>query len=212
MRTRHPGRLVAVIGVAIVVVVGIAWTGSRAPIFTANEPTGSADNTPVAPSTVVPITTTTVRMAGRPRSLPLDRVSACGILTRSQRLALSLDDTPTPYVDTEFDKARACTIRGIESGTVARLALVTDMGVDVWLDDTAQVDAAPVTVAGFPALVVRTPGLDDACNVEVDTADDQFLDIMFRDGGNATPIPQDTLCAGAQRVGAAAVTTLEKLD
>jgi hypothetical protein len=112
-------------------------------------------------------------------------------------------------VDTEFDKAKACSIRGLSSGTVARLALVLDMGVDVWLSDTAQVQTEPVQVAGWPALVVRTPGLDDACDVEVDTGQDQFLDVLFRDGGNATPIPQDTLCLGAQRVAEAAVTSLK---
>lgn len=208
MRTRHLGRVVAAIGVAIVVVVGIALTSSRAPIFTANNPAPA----PTGPRTVVPPTTTTVSLASRPRSLPLDRVNPCTILTTAQRAALSLDDKPTGYVDPAFDHARACTIRGIESGTVARLALVTSMGVDVWLSDEAQVAARPVTADSFPALVVRTPGLDDACNVEVDTADNQFLDVMFRDGGNATPIPQDTLCLGAQRVADAAVASLEKID
>ena len=83
------------------------------------------------------------------------------------------------------------------------------MGVDVWLSDEAQVQTQPVTVAGYPALVVRTPGLDDACNVEVDTGQDQFLDVLFRDGGNNPPLPQATLCQGAQRVAEAAVTSLK---
>ena len=211
LRTRHPGRLVAALGMGIIIVVGIALTGSRSPIFTANGTDGTAGaTTTVSPAPAAPVTSTTVAMAARPRNLSLTGLSPCSILTKSQRTALSLDDTPTPYVDTEFDKAPACTIRGIESGTVARLALVTSMGVDVWLDSTAQVDAHSITVAGWPALVVRTPGLDDACNVEVDTADEQFLDVMFRDGGNTPPIPQDTLCQGAQRVAEAAVTSLQR--
>ncbi|HEX3792299.1 MAG TPA: DUF3558 domain-containing protein [Pseudonocardiaceae bacterium] len=209
MGIRHPGRLVAVIGVAIVVVVGIALTGSKSPIFTANDP---VTGVPLGPSKVTPPTTTTVAMAPRPRSLTLVGLNPCHILTATQRSALSLDSTPTAYVDEEFDKAKACTMRGIESGTVARIALVTSMGVDVWLDSTAQVTAQAVTVASFPALVVRTPGLDDACNVEVDTADDQFMDVLFRDGGNTPPIPQDELCDGAQRVAEAAVTSLLKID
>jgi hypothetical protein len=149
-----------------------------------------------------------VRLAPRPASLALDGVNPCAILTRSQRADLSLDSTPTPYTDAAFDKAQACTMRGLESGTVARLALVLNMGVDVWLSDEAQVQAQPVTADGFPALVVRTPGLTDACNVEVDTAPGQFLDVLFRDGGNTPPIPQDTLCQGAQRVADAAVSSL----
>jgi hypothetical protein len=203
MRTPHLARLIAAIGIAIVIVVGVALTSTGTPIITANQPK-------IPPlQKVVPPTTTTVTLPPRPASLKLTGVDPCGILTRSQRADLSLNATPTPYVDPVFDKARTCSIRGLDSGTVARLALVLNMGVDVWLSSEAQVQTQQITVAGFPALVVRTPGLTDACNVEVDTAQDQFLDILFRDGGNATPIPQDTLCLGAQRVAEAAITSLK---
>jgi hypothetical protein len=208
MRTPHLGRLIAAIGIALVVLTGVALTSTGSPIFTANEP-GEAVPMPTMGRVTAPPTTTTANLPPRPGTLPLDDVNPCKILTSSQRSDLSLDTTPAPYTDPEFDKAKACTVRGIESGTVARLALVLDMGVDVWLSDTAQVDAQAVTVAGYPALVVRTPGLDDACNVEVDTSQDQFLDILFRDGGNTPPIPQATLCLGAQRVAEAAVTSLK---
>jgi hypothetical protein len=207
MRTPHLGRLVAAIGIAVVILVGVALTSTGTPIFTANEP-GTAVPVPTM-GKVAPPTTTSVVLPARPGSLPLADVDPCRILTSSQRADLSLDTTPTPYTDDEFDKAKACTMRGLDSGTVARLALVLDMGVDVWLSDTAQVDTQVVTVSGYPALVVRTPGLDDACNVEVDTGQDQFLDVLFRDGGNTTPIPQSTLCLGAQRVAEAAVTSLK---
>jgi hypothetical protein len=207
VRTPHPGHLIGALGIALVVVVGAALaTGTRSPIFTANEP-GLATPAPI--SALPPATSVTSALPPRPGSLPLNGVDPCTILTSSQRADLSLDTKPTPYTDPEFDKAKACDIRGRDSGTVARLALVLDMGVDVWLSDEAQVRTAPVRVAGWPALVVRTPGLDDACDVEVDTSQDQFLDVLFRDGGNTTPIPQDTLCLGAQRVAEAAVTSLK---
>jgi hypothetical protein len=203
MRTPHLARLIAAIGIAIVILVGVALTSTGTPIITANQPK-------VPPlRKVVPPTTTTVTLPPRPGSLKLDGVNPCGILTRSQRADLSLNATPTPYVDPVFDQAKACSIRGLDSGTVARLALVLNMGVDVWLGSEAQVQTQQITVSGFPALVVRTPGLTDACNVEVDTAQNQFLDVLFRDGGNATPIPQDALCLGAQRVAEAAITSLK---
>jgi hypothetical protein len=206
VRTSHPGRLAAAIGIAFVVVAGIALTSTRSPIFTASEPGRAA---PVRMSEAGTLTSTTPVLPPRPGSLPLDGVNPCAILSVSQRENLSLDSTPTPYTDPEFDKAKACSMRGVDSGTEARLALVLNMGIDVWLSDEAQVQAQPVTVANFPALVVRTPGLDDACNVEVDTGQDQFLDVLFRDGGNSPPLPQDTLCLGAQRVAEAAVTSLK---
>jgi hypothetical protein len=155
-------------------------------------------------------TTTSVSLPPRPHPLPLDKVNPCQVLSRDQRTQLSLDNPPSEYVDQELGHARACTMRGNGSGNVARLALVTNQGVEVWLDENAQVKAAPTQVAGWPALVVRTPGLDTACNVEVDVAPGQFLDVLFRDGGNATPAPQDTLCLGAQRVAEAAVTGLQR--
>lgn len=191
------------------VVAGVALaTSAHAPIFTANEPGRATPQvTSLPPETLT--TTVAPTLADRPGTLPLDGVDPCRILTSAQRASLSLDSTPTPYTDPEFDKAKACTIRGITSGTVARLALVLDMGVDVWLSDEAQVRTQPITVAGWPALVVRTPGLDDACDVEVDTGDNEFLDVLFRDGGNTPPIQQDTLCLGAQRVAEAAVTSLK---
>jgi len=204
MRTPHLASLVGAIGIALVILVGVALTSGGRPMITANEP--------VVPSLqhVVPPTTTTQTMAPRPGSLVLDGVNPCTILTRSQRTDLSLDSTPTPYTDASFAQAKACSIRGLESGTVARLALVLDMGVDVWLSSEAQVQTEQVKAAGFPALVVRTPGLTDACAVDVDTGQNQFLDVLFRDGGNTPPIPQNTLCLGAQRVAEAAVTSLKQ--
>ncbi|HEX4723471.1 MAG TPA: DUF3558 domain-containing protein [Pseudonocardiaceae bacterium] len=204
MRTPHLARLIAAIGIAFVIIVGVALTSGGRPMITANEPPA-----PPPLRRVTPPTTTTQTLAPRPGSLVLDGVNPCAILSSSQRADLSLDSKPTPYTDPEFDKAKACTMRGLESGTVARLALVVNMGVDVWLSDEAQVQTRAVTEDGFPALVVRTPGLTDACDVEVDTAQDQFLDVLFRDGGNTPPIPQDTLCQGAQRVAEAAVSSLK---
>jgi hypothetical protein len=204
MRTPHLGRLVAAIGIAIVILISVALTSSNYPIFRANAPVFN-----VTSAVVVPPSTTPPTLAPRPGSLSLVNVNPCQVLTRSQRLDLSLDSTPMPYTDNAFDKAKTCTIRGTASGTVARLALVTDMGVNVWLSNEAQVDTQSAVVAGYPALIVRTPGLDDACNVEIDTAANQFMDVMFRDGGNNPPIPQDTLCAGAQRVADAAIVSLK---
>jgi hypothetical protein len=160
-------------------------------------------------STMLPTpTTTTLSRSPRPGEVRLDGVEPCGLLTPAQRTELSLDSPPSPYVDPAFGDAKACTIRSTVSGNVARLALVTVQGVDVWLDENAGVNATALTVSGYPALTIRTPGLDTVCNVEVDVAEGQFLDVMFRDGGNATAAQQDHLCLGAQRVAEAAVINL----
>ncbi|GAA1358054.1 DUF3558 domain-containing protein [Saccharothrix algeriensis] len=152
--------------------------------------------------------TTTLSLPPRPREVPLDSVDPCGVLSADQRVLLSLDNPPSAYVERGFGNAKACTMRSNTSGNVVRFALVTVEGIGVWLSENAQVDARLTAVAGFPALTVRTPGLDDVCNVEVDLSEGQFLDVMFRDGGNRTKVAQDVLCQGAQRAAEAAVTGL----
>ncbi|GGP70384.1 DUF3558 domain-containing protein [Saccharothrix coeruleofusca] len=153
-------------------------------------------------------TTTAPALPPRPRDVRLDDVDPCAVLTPEQRAELSLDNPPSPYLETTFGNAKACTIRSNISGNVVRLALVVVEGARVWLTEDAQVDARLTRIMGFPALIVRTPQLDEVCNVEVDVADGQFLDVMFRDGGNRTALGQDALCQGAQRAAEAAVASL----
>ncbi|MFI9007430.1 DUF3558 domain-containing protein [Actinosynnema sp. NPDC053489] len=155
------------------------------------------------------VTATTVpSLPPRPRELRLDRVEPCEVLSEEQRVQLSLDNPPSPYVESSFGNAKACTMRSNISGNVVRLALVTVEGVGVWLSENAQVHVEQTTISGFPGLTVRTPGMENVCNVEVDVAEGQFLDVMFRDGGNETAAKQDTLCQGAQRAAEAAVAGL----
>jgi len=81
-------------------------------------------------------------------------------------------------------------------------------GADVWLSENAQVEYSVSSIEGFTAITVRTPDVPDVCNVEIDVADGQFLDVMFRDGGNSTAAQQDHLCLGALRVAEAAMASL----
>lgn len=175
-------------------------------VFPVSEASQTHDNSTAAPAPTT-TTTTSLTLPPRPREIRLDKVNPCTILTKDQRASLSLDTTPSPYTDTEL-KAKACTMRGTYSGQVARLALVTNEGAELWISDEAQNTAKVISIVGFPALEVRTPNEDTLCNVEVDVAEDEFLDVLFRDGGSAAPIPQDDLCLGAQRVAEAAMTSL----
>ena len=170
-------------------------------------PEQSALTTPPPPPPA-PTTTTPFDFPQRPRAVPLDGVDPCAVLTEEQRMSLSLDNPPSPYVDPSFGNAKACTIRSTTSGNVARIALVLVSGADVWLSENAQVDYTAGTIEGFTAITVRTPDVHDVCNVEIDVADGQFLDVMFRDGGNSTAVQQDHLCLGAQRVAEAAMASL----
>ncbi|GAA2664693.1 MULTISPECIES: DUF3558 domain-containing protein [Actinosynnema] len=173
---------------------------------TASSPAPKADGHVDEPLSVT--TTAPPSLFPRPREMPLDGVAPCTLLSEEQRGELSLDNPPNEYVETALAGARACSLRSNLSGNVLRLALVTGESVLLWLDDYAQVEVETVEVVGFPALVVRTPGVEDVCNVEVDVAEGQFLDVMFRDGGNSTALTQDVLCQGARRAAEAAVAGL----
>ncbi|MGW6931078.1 DUF3558 domain-containing protein [Lentzea sp. NPDC054927] len=170
-------------------------------------PEQSSLTTPPPPP---PPTTSVSRMdfPQRPRDVPLDAVDPCAVLSPDQLTSLSLDNPPSAYVESSFGGAKACTIRSTTSGNVARLALVLVSGADVWLSDNAQVEYSVSSIEGFAAITVRTPDVHDVCNVEIDVAEGQFLDVMFRDGGNSTAVQQDHLCLGAQRVAEAAMASL----
>ncbi|HEX7304409.1 DUF3558 domain-containing protein [Lentzea sp.] len=157
-----------------------------------------------------PPTTSVSRMdfPQRPREVPVDAVEPCAILSPDQLMSLSLDNPPSAYVDASFGGAKACTIRSTTSGNVARIALVLVSGADVWLSENAQADFTVGSIEGFAAITVRTPDVHDVCNVEIDVANGQFVDVMFRDGGNSTAVQQDHLCLGAQRVAEAVMAGL----
>jgi hypothetical protein len=171
-------------------------------------PQQSSLTTPPPPPPPPTTTPSQLDFPQRPREVPLDKVDPCAVLTADQRMALSLDNPPSAYVEPSFGSAKACTIRSTTSGNVARIALVLASGADVWLSDNAQVDYTVSAIEGFAAITVRTPDVHDVCNVEIDVADGQFLDVMFRDGGNSTAVQQDHLCLGAQRVAEAAMASL----
>ncbi len=173
---------------------------------TPTQPT--ADHGSEVPPSETTTTTTTVPQLPRPREVKLDGLDPCEVLSEEQRAQLSLDHAPNAYVDATFGESKVCSYRSGISGNVMRIALVTVEGIGVWLSENAQVEPEFTTIGGFPAMVIRTPGLDDVCNVEVDVAEGQFLDIMFRDGGNEKKANQDTLCAGAERAAEAALSGL----
>ncbi|QFZ23264.1 DUF3558 domain-containing protein [Saccharothrix syringae] len=187
------------VGVIIATLCALATACTPLPENTADGGPHEAD---IASATTAP------SLPRRPREVLLDGLDPCAVLSPQQRVRLNLDNPPSAYLETSFGNAKACTMRSNISGNVVRLALVTAEGVGVWLDENAQVEAEPTTIAGFPGLTVRTPGMEQVCNVEVDVAEGQFLDVMFRDGGNETKATQDTLCLGALRAAEEAIAGL----
>ena len=171
------------------------------------QPEHAAETAPPPPPPV-PTTSSVPKPPPRPFEMSLAGVSPCEILKPGQRSQLGFDRDPLSDTEGGFGDAPTCSFRNSKAKVGARLSLVTAEGMDVWTDDTAQVEATPIIVEGFPALVIKTPNLNLACNVAVDVAQGQHLDVLYRDDGAQPPAPLDQLCAGAQRVASDAVKSL----
>ncbi|MFR9731075.1 DUF3558 domain-containing protein [Saccharopolyspora sp. MS10] len=144
----------------------------------------------------------------RPFELSMVDVDPCELLTADQRGQLGFNRDPLADTEGGFGDAPTCSFRNTTAKVGARLSLITTEAMDVWTDDTAQVQATPVIVHGFPALVIKTPDLDLSCNVAVDVAEGEHLDVLYRDDGGQPAPPLDALCAGARRVAEDAVASL----
>ncbi|WP_219417883.1 DUF3558 domain-containing protein [Pseudonocardia nigra] len=146
----------------------------------------------------------------RPRELPLDGVDPCALLTPEQREMLGLNDNSVRSTTTaRVFAGPTCSIRGDEPRAISvGFALATDSGIEALTSPGTTTDEiTPITVQGFPAILARPP-IPDFCSVDVDVAEGQFLDVIFRDGGRLPPIPQDQLCRDAVEVAEQAVGTL----
>ncbi|MBK0870713.1 MAG: DUF3558 domain-containing protein [Saccharopolyspora sp.] len=163
---------------------------------------------PPPPPPAPPTTSAPAPLPPRPFEMNMAGVDPCDLLTEQQRGQLGFDREPLADAEAGFGDAPTCSFRNTTAKVGARLSLITTESMDVWTDDTAQVQATPVVLGGFPALVIKTPDLDMACNVAVDVAAGQHLDVLYRDDGGQPAPPLDALCAGAQRVAENAVASL----
>ncbi|PKW12616.1 DUF3558 domain-containing protein [Saccharopolyspora spinosa] len=194
-RITGAGRLSALLAVGTLTLTGCGlWQAART----------SDTAAPLPP----PTTSAPPPLPPRPFELALDGVDPCGLLTADQRSQLGFDRAPLPGAEVGFSDAATCSYRNTTAKVGARLALITTESMGVWTDDTAQVEASPVVIGDFPALVIKTPGLDLSCNVAVDVAEGQHLDVLYRDDGGQPPPPVNQLCAGAQRVAEDALASL----
>ncbi len=166
----------------------------------------SETRTPLPPP--LPTTSDPPPLPPRPFELGLNGVDPCKLLTADQRDQLGFDREPLAGSEAGFGDAATCSYRNTTAKVGARLALITTEGMGVWTDDTAQVESTPVVIGGFPALVIKTPGLNLSCNVAVDVANGQHLDVLYRDDGGQPPPPVYQLCAGAQHVAEDALVSL----
>jgi hypothetical protein len=148
----------------------------------------------------------------RPRDVRIDGVDPCTLLTEEQREELGLDGEP------RFDNSPSllfpgevpmCVTSGFDPRAIAvSVGLVTTAGIDFITADRLAADLDQTTVAGFSAITTRPTRYTQFCNVFVDVAPGQLMDVQALDGGRKPPIPQDQLCLDAERAATEAMETL----
>ncbi|HWI01473.1 MAG TPA: DUF3558 domain-containing protein [Propionibacteriaceae bacterium] len=138
----------------------------------------------------------------RPREVRLDGVDPCSLLTAEQRARLGFDSEPRaskPNVELFRGEVPTCTIRGPYPDVALLISgTVTTVGVERWFERDIAADLRPTTVAGFPSIVAAPTRFTDYCNVEVDVAVGQLLDVQYGGGHPHAPIEQQELCRRAR--------------
>jgi hypothetical protein len=183
-----------VVAVVLLLLAGCTTVGGQA------EPT---DPTAPAPTSALPV---------RPREVRIDGVDPCTLLTEAQRAELGLDGRPV------FDRSPSllypgdvpmCVTRGFEPrAVIMSVSVVTTAGIEFFSSGTLAADVRAADVAGFPAVIAQPTQYTEFCNVVVDVAPGQLVDIQSQDGGRKPPIPQEQLCEDAERAATAVMRTL----
>jgi hypothetical protein len=145
----------------------------------------------------------------RPAVLDVDGVDPCGLLTADQRSSLKLTGEQTSKSSTTWI-TKSCSTWDAEHVRSASVTAVANDGIEVLYQGRfANMQYQQNDVRGFPALTYRFNGVQNACYVSVDVADDQLVDVAFGGGDKAgSGLSLDELCTTAHRVAEAAMDTL----
>jgi len=182
---------------ALAALLGLAGCGS-APSATAPAGAVAAD----APSSGA-------ALPQRPRSVPVDGIDACAVITSPLRLEFGVSSRMdrNPAGDGLASSDCEWTNFPAEPGLALFVRLVRNQGVDAYL---GQPGAQLTTVSGFGA--VELPGQlanpDEGCVVRVDVASGQSLWVGYTSDG---PIPGRThseMCARARTASASVLAQL----
>lgn len=138
--------------------------------------------------------------AGRPREVRLDGVDPCALLTPDQRKQLGLDQPPQRLTSLGGDRI-LCSWRGNEPRAVsASVAVLLKAGVDRYDRSFPGSTFTDIDVHGYPALLIGSDGPLIECEIAIDVATGQAVDVQFADDGRKPPISRDQLCRDVRTV------------
>ncbi len=166
---------------------GATPTGTSAAGGTSSEPT-SASKAP----------------ANRPKTVNVEGLDPCTLLTEAQRAEFGLDQPPQSSDDAPGKKG--CTISRGDREHFVGIVVDTTAGIDDYAQSQGKV--TKLEVGGFPALLVEADtALGLACSVTVDVSDGQVVDVGAFSLGD---VDLTALCRIVQPVAAAVVANLNK--
>lgn len=154
----------------------------------------------------------TVEIPPRPKDLSLDGVEPCSVITDAQASQIAQEfkfDNP-PNQDTSGEEKICMLEQGAEPFNVVVIEMVTDRGIEYWLSGQGNVDAWPVTIAGFPAVDYKLAGVEDEeCVTSVGVDDGQQLTVEL--GVTTEEVDYRELCRITEKIAAMATETLQTL-
>jgi Protein of unknown function (DUF3558) len=164
---------------------------------TTGSPTGAATGTSAGPTSAGP---TSEASAKRPRTINVEDVDPCSLVTEAERPQFGLDRPPQKGTAQGFGWP-TCTFSKEDRKYFLGITLATSEGVDFY--DGA---GPSLEIGGFPAVLVDQPGQAATCLVAIDVSDGQRVDAALTSLGAETP--QETLCRLSQQVAAVVVANL----
>jgi hypothetical protein len=141
--------------------------------------------------------------SARPRDIRLDAVDPCSLFTPDVQKQLGITrplkaDKGASYVFT--GDVPACDARGDASTAFSvSVTLAIHDGIELYQPGRVVGSLTPKRFQGYPALLLKPSKMTDNCAVLVDIAPGQILAVMYADGGNTPPTPQDELCLHAEQ-------------
>jgi hypothetical protein len=173
---------------------------------------GCASPVPGTPTPAPEDPGVTVELPPRPRDVPVDGIDPCTLLTSTDREELGLDFEPvltsSPSSLYNGGVVQLCSIRGSEPAIRVGVLLSVSGGVELFLRPRVPAVLTPIEVAGFPALVADPTQFTEFCDVVVDIAPQQVLDISVSNGGRTPPMAESELCREAERIATLAMDEL----
>lgn len=160
-----------------------------------------------APGPETGATTASSTLPPRPRELPLDGVDPCSLLTAEQQADLGFEDAGEPDInDGPLISGPYCGyVSFADGGLTSRLTLVTTKSLEQLSEETGEVEST--SVAGFPALILRSSILSERCYLAVGVTGGQFIAVTA-DETSLPPIAHDQLCRSAVEMAEQALRTL----